>query len=43
LAEALDRLGNPEPEREEELRRSGIQIAEELEMKPLLERVKRST
>ncbi|HMX70596.1 MAG TPA: AAA family ATPase, partial [Solirubrobacterales bacterium] len=38
LALALRRLGNPEPERAEELMSSGQQIAEELDMQMLLNR-----
>ncbi|MCB0870178.1 MAG: hypothetical protein KDB52_05040, partial [Solirubrobacterales bacterium] len=41
LALALKRLGDPEPERSEELMSSGRDIAEELEMQMLLNRIKR--
>ena len=41
LALALKRLGDPEPERSEELMSSGREIAEELEMQMLLNRINR--
>ena len=41
LALALHRLGDPEPGRAEELMESGRRIAEELEMKMLLDRIER--
>ena len=43
LALALKRIGNPEPDRAEELMSSGREIAEELEMRMLLDRIDRWT